>query len=335
MNTKLHLKPGEKGRLQVAANVAIDESTIEWKSQSPIAVLDPTKQRTPFDIIVVGSSLGMAYVEFSALDTDGNNREHLFEIYVSEQDGDADLIGSARVSRESFSFDAEREPVADTVVDQPTLDGGDSAAEPVADLAEDVAPIEEAPAPPIDQTPAAPVTQFNDPADAQNGMMAGHADDAAINETVAAENEAAADGGFNNPETDFGTSDDAATAPLSSEPEAPAASTESESGPVSEPAADGQKEEGEAETLPEIASPATDEAAKQVEDAQASQAPTDDAPASTSFDQQPVAAGEGQPATDSGLMAGFQSDAAHNAEVSEVSVGADQSLPESDAKPTL
>lgn len=103
MRTKLNLKPGEKGRLTVGANIAVREDTVDWKCYSDCVVLDESKQRTPFDMLVVASSVGIAIVEFQVLDHSGENViEHVFEIEVADASSDEDLFGTARVSRESF-----------------------------------------------------------------------------------------------------------------------------------------------------------------------------------------------------------------------------------------
>lgn len=122
MNTKLVLKPGEKGRLTVGSNVALDESSIKWSANGgEVGQIDLSKSRTPFDVVfVAGAIAGTVYVEFSALDAEGNNREHLFEINVTEKDGDSDLFGSARVSRESFEATASAVEVPETPAELPT-----------------------------------------------------------------------------------------------------------------------------------------------------------------------------------------------------------------------
>lgn len=110
-NTKLQLRLGEKGRLTVGANVAIDEESITWKCVTPVVLIVAGGSRTPFDVQVVGAALGMAYVEFSAKEIvpvgEGETLSQIFEIYISENGEDAKLFGRARVSRDSIESDSE------------------------------------------------------------------------------------------------------------------------------------------------------------------------------------------------------------------------------------
>ena len=100
-NTRLFLKPGEKGRLEASPKLPIDESTIRWDTTSNVVVMDGSRQKTPLDMAIVAlGAEGMGYVEFSASLKDGSRRiSHVFEIHVDAGDETADVVGSARPSR--------------------------------------------------------------------------------------------------------------------------------------------------------------------------------------------------------------------------------------------
>lgn len=113
--TKLQLKLGEKGRLIVEATKPVAADSAVWKSYSDCVILDRTGQKTPLDMLVVSAKPGTATVECQVLDTSGDKvLEHTFTIEVSEDISDDDLIGHARVSRESDTFE-----VPGTVSDEP------------------------------------------------------------------------------------------------------------------------------------------------------------------------------------------------------------------------
>jgi hypothetical protein len=165
--TKLNLRPGQKGRLIAAANVPVDETTAKWNTTTSVVVLDPSKQRTVFDMLVVASAIGIALVEFTVDDADGNDTiSHVFEIEVTEQAADAAITGEARVSRESI----ESPPLSSIESDAP--------AEPPQG-----SPVEESPAIVGEAEPAGEVTS---PADTEvdPGLMAGFQQDNVANSAV-------------------------------------------------------------------------------------------------------------------------------------------------------
>lgn len=101
------MKPGERGRLTIEAKVPVIEDSVVWKDYAAETVtLDHGDKHTPLDIAVVAGSVGIAIVEAQVLTGDGERvLEHTFEIEVVNTATDDDLIGHARLSRESPTFE--------------------------------------------------------------------------------------------------------------------------------------------------------------------------------------------------------------------------------------
>ena len=107
-NTKYFMRPGEKARLEIEPLVAIDESTIEWKSGGGIVAIDQSEQKTPYDarVIATGQS-GITYVEFSAKQAvSGEDVLVVFEIHNNAAQNNPKARAFARLSR-SYRRDSE------------------------------------------------------------------------------------------------------------------------------------------------------------------------------------------------------------------------------------
>lgn len=161
--TKLMMKPGERGRLTIEAKVPVIEDSVVWKDYAAETVtLDHGDKHTPLDIAVVAGSVGIAIIEAQVLTEDGERvLEHTFEIEVVNTATDDDLIGHARLSRESPTFEGvtpEPEPQPEipsateieeaenaTVSPMPTAEPEPVAAEAEAEPVAEPAPEPEAP----------------------------------------------------------------------------------------------------------------------------------------------------------------------------------------------
>jgi hypothetical protein len=231
--TKLHLRPGQLGRLTVGANVAVKEETVDWHSSSDVVVMDKTKSRTPFDMIVVASALGLGIVEFHVEDAAGENLiEHIFEIEVSDAGTDDDLFGDARVSRESFLTDgtipiSSSDDVAPSPFPPPAIKEDDTAHPAVAETGP-VATSDGAPdMVPVSEVIPAETDGAGQVANVPTDVVSETATEAAADEVVAESAETPVPdtglmAGFQEDAAAAGgTADDAATSELASEETSP------------------------------------------------------------------------------------------------------------------
>jgi hypothetical protein len=97
--TKLNMRPGQKARLVIEANAPIEEGSQQWRNTSGIVQIDESAAKSAFDVLIIAASIGIAIVEFAAIDAGGEKiLEHVFEITVEGQPAtDADLIGHAAI----------------------------------------------------------------------------------------------------------------------------------------------------------------------------------------------------------------------------------------------